>query len=79
MPAPRYKRAPQPRSTAAVIYVGPQRPGVTIVQTGTFAPFGVPVQVPAELAGRLLDQPVWAAAPVPPPEAGDTPADEKEQ
>ena len=55
---PRFKKAPSPEKKA-VVYVGPQA-GVTILDCDVHAPRGVAVEVPAELADRLLEQAVWA-------------------
>lgn len=54
---PRFKKAPSPEKKA-VVYVGPQT-GVTILDCDVHAPRGVAVEVPAELADRLLEQAVW--------------------
>jgi hypothetical protein len=59
------KRAPKSSSKSpriGVVYVGPLRPGVTITETGTPAPFGVEVKVEKSLGEALLDQEVWAKA-----------------
>lgn len=47
-----------------VVYVGPLRPGVTVGKPGRAgavdAVYGVPVEIPATLAERLLQQGVWS-------------------
>lgn len=46
-----------------VVYVGPSKSGVEIAETGQFAERGKPVEVSADLAKRLLQQPDnWEAA-----------------
>lgn len=42
-----------------IVYVGPSE-GVTIADTGQYAPKGAEVEVDSDLAERLLEQDVWA-------------------
>jgi hypothetical protein len=50
---------PAPAKEVPVVYVG-ALPGVTISATGTHAQRGIPVEVPADVAERLLEQATWA-------------------
>jgi len=61
----RYRPNPHSGKQITLIYQGPL-PGVVISEGGIEAPRGVPVQVPAAVAERLLQQPTWKqAAPEP--------------
>lgn len=46
-----------------IVYVGPSAEGVKVADTGQVARPGEPIDVPDELAERLLEQDIWQPAP----------------
>lgn len=55
--------APLREAAVRVTYVGPDIDGVEVADLNIIANHGEPIDVPDELAARLLEQPVWTAAP----------------